>query len=184
MLRHTILIIILIILVAGLKSPNINAQEEDWNVFEFDNCGISVGHPYEDDIISSDEENLKIISITGIDSPVAVSMVIQVNCSDGSIPITGEVMEETKNTFMTDPGDFVEEEISLDKWTIDGETAGSVVIGSEPLRSALPFEEIIRTNHNDRSYEIILSLSSELNWDNELYQMIEEKTINSLKFID
>lgn len=184
MLKFSISICCLLILVVVSNSPIIYAQEKEWREYDFPNCGISLEHPYEDDIISSDEENLKIFSITDTDAPVAVSMVIQVNCSDGSTPITNPIMEEVKNTFMTDPGHFVQEDISLDKWTIDGEMAGSVVIGNEPFRSALPFDEIIKTNHNDKSYDIILSLSSELDWDNELYQMIREKSINSLKFLD
>ena len=105
-------------------------------MYENNNCGISLKHPYVSDIVLDDDRfnnSFKIQSFGDHTNPDSLNMTLMVSCINKSIPITYENMELARSGLLKDSKAIILEDISFNRTTIDGEAAGSVAI-SKPIK--------------------------------------------------
>lgn len=174
-------------------STNTFAQPT-WETYEDEDCGIKIDHQYEDDAISSDFVNeFTIYPIPHFDDPDFIFVYIEVTCSSPTTPITQEMMELAQTEAMT-PDTEVEghyaviyEEISFDKYSIDGELTGSVKAGGQSGFGDTGWVELVLlTNHGDKQYKINLGFvgGEGVSGFGKIYTTLQDHIIDSIEFTD
>lgn len=174
-------IAMIIVVPSSLAQPT-------WEVYENNNCGISLKHPYASDIVlDNDRSNnsFKIQSFQDLADPDSLNMTLMVSCIDKAIPITQENMELARSSLLKDSKAIVIEEISFNRTAIDGEVAGSVAI-SRPigLTDIKEIDKIIETNHSDQTYIIKLNFAGNegVSGFYNNYRYLSDNLIDSIKF--
>ncbi len=167
--------------------PSSRAQPT-WEMYENNNCGISLKHPYVSDIVLDDDRSnnsFKIQSFGDHTDPDSLNMTLMVSCINKAIPITYENMELARSGLLKDSKAIVLEDISFNRTTIDGEAAGSVAI-SKPisLTDINEIDKIIETNHSDHTYIIRLNFAGDegISGFYNNYKYLEDNLIDSIKF--
>ena len=167
--------------------PNSIAQPT-WELYENNNCGISLKHPYASDIIldnNKSNNSFQIHSFEDQSDPDSLNMTLMVSCIGKAIPITYENMELARSSLLKDSKAIVLEDISFNRTTIDGEIAGSVAT-SRPIGLAdiNEIDKIIETNHSDHTYIIKLNFTGDdgISGFFNNYKYLEDNIIDSIKF--
>lgn len=175
-------IAMIIVVPSSLAQPT-------WEVYENNNCGISLKHPYASDIvIDNDRSNnsFKIQSFQDLADPDSLNMTLMVSCIDKAIPITQENMELARSNLLKDSKAIVIEEISFNRTTIDGEVAGSVAI-SRPigLTDIKEIDKIIETNNSDQTYIFKLNFAGNegVSGFYNNYRYLSDNLIDSIRFL-
>jgi hypothetical protein len=195
MLEHLVGILIKIFIVVTLLTvfamvvvvPNSIAQPT-WELYENNNCGISLKHPYASDIILDNNKSNNSFQINSFEEqtdPDSMNMTLMVSCIGKAIPITYENMELARSSLLKDSNAVVLEDISFNRTTIDGEIAGSVAT-SRPIGLAdiNEIDKIIETNHSDHTYIIKLNFTGDegISGFFNNYKYLEDNIIDSIKF--
>ena len=167
--------------------PNSIAQPT-WELYENNNCGISLKHPYVSDIVldnNKSNNSFQIHSFEDYADPDSLNMSLLVSCIGKAIPITYENMELARSSLLKDSKAIVLEDISFNRTTIDGEIAGSVAI-SRPIGLAdiNEIDKIIETNHSDQTYIIKLNFTGDegISGFFNNYKYLEDNIIDSIEF--
>jgi hypothetical protein len=167
--------------------PNSIAQPT-WELYENNNCGISLKHPYASDIILDNNKSNNSFQINSFEEqadPDSMNMTLMVSCIGKAIPITYENMELARSSLLKDSKAIVLEDISFNRTTIDGEIAGSVAT-SRPIGLAdiNEIDKIIETNHSDHTYIIKLNFTGDegISGFFNNYKYLEDNIIDSMKF--
>jgi hypothetical protein len=167
--------------------PNSIAQPT-WELYENNNCGISLKHPYASDIILDNNKSNNSFQINSFEEqadPDSLNMTLMVSCIGKAIPITYENMELARSSLLKDSNAIVLEDISFNRTTIDGEIAGSVAT-SRPIGLAdiNEIDKIIETNHSDHTYIIKLNFTGDegISGFFNNYKYLEDNIIDSIKF--
>lgn len=189
--RILIKIFILVTLLAFnamiIVVPNSDAQPT-WETYVNKTCGILLKHPYQSDIVLDDnnsKKGFKIQSLKDPSDPDSMNMTLMVSCIDKAIPITQENMELARSSLLNDSRAVVFEDISFNRTTIDGETAGSVAINRPVgLTDIKEIDKIIETNHTDQTYVIKLNFAGNegVSGFYNNYRYLDDNLINSIKF--
>jgi len=165
-----------------------SSAQPTWELYENKNCGVSLKHPYVSDTIldnDSSDNNFQIYSFEDHTDPDSMNTTLMVSCIDKAIPITYEVMELAKSSLLKDSKAIVLEDISFNRTTIDGETAGSVAV-SKPvgLADITEVDNIIETNHSNQTYVIKLKFAGGegISGYYNNYKYLEGNLIDSFKF--
>lgn len=167
--------------------PTSTAQPT-WELYENNSCGISLKHPYISDIIldnDSSNYDFQIHSFEDFADPDSLNMTLMVSCIDKAIPITYEAMELAKSSLFEDSNATVLEDVSFNRTTIDGQTAGSVAISkSIGLTDLKEIDKIIETNHTDQTYIIKLNYAGDegISGFYNNYKYLDDNLIDSIKF--
>ncbi len=187
LIKIFILVTLLAVVVMIVVVPSSMAQPT-WEIYENNNCGISLKHPYASDIVSDNyksNNSFKIQSFETHTDPDSLNMTLMVSCIDKAIPITYENMELARSNLVKDSKAIVLEDISFNRTTIDGEAAGSVAI-SRPigLTDINEIDKVIETNHSDQTYIIKLNFTGDegISGFNNNYRYLEDNLIDSIKF--
>lgn len=178
-------------LVGLAPSTSIYAQST-WETYEDEDCGIKIDHSYQDDTISSDSQTeFSIYPMPHFDDPDFMFVHIKVDCSKPATPITQDIMTSAKTEAMTPDTRLqgqtavIYEDISFDRYTVDGETAGTVKAGgSSGIGETGWVENVILTNHGDKQYKINLGFvgSEGISGFGKIYSTLEEHVLNSIEF--
>ena len=195
MLKQLVRILIKIFIVVTLLAfnamiivvPKSDAQLT-WETYVNNTCEILLKHPYDSDIVlENDKSNksFKIQSFKDPSDPDSLNMTLMVSCIDKAIPITQENMELARSSLLKDSKADVFEDISFNRTTVDGETAGSVAV-SRPigLTDTKEIDKIIETNHSDQTYIIKLNFAGNegVSGFYNNYRFLDDNLINSIKF--
>ncbi len=187
LIKIFILVTLLVVVEMIVVVPSSTAQPT-WEIYENNNCGISLKHPYASDIVlDNDKSNnsFKIQSFETHTDPDSLNMTLMVSCIDKAIPITYENMELARSNLLKDSKATILEDISFNRTTIDGEAAGSVAI-SRPidLTDINEIDKIIETNHSDQTFIIKLNFTGDegISGFYNNYRYLEDNLIDSIKF--
>ena len=183
-----ILVTILVVISMVIVLPTSSAQPT-WESYENNACGISLKHPYLSDTILNNTgggNNFQIHSLKDRMDPDSMNMTLSVSCIEKAIPITYEVMELAKSSLLKDSNAIVYEDISFNRTTIDGETAGSVAV-SKPTGFAdiTEIDNIIETNHSNQTFVIKLNFAGDegISGFYNNYKYLADNLLDSIKFL-
>ncbi len=187
LIKIFILVTLLAVVAMIVVIPSSKAQPI-WEIYENNNCGISLKHPYASDIVLDNDKSNNSFEIQSFEThtdPDSLNMTLMVSCIDKAIPITYENMELARSNLLKDSKAIVLEDISFNRTTIDGEAAGSVAI-SRPigLTDINEIDKVIETNHSDQTYIIKLNFTGDegISGFNNNYRYLEDNLIDSIKF--
>ncbi len=187
-LINTYILVTLLAVIAMVVVVPISSAQPTWELYENEHCGISLKHPYVSDTILDNDDsdnNFQIYSFVDHADPDSMNMTLMVSCIDKAIPITYEVMELAKSSLLKDSKAIVLEDISFNRTTIDGETAGSVAV-SKPIGVAdiTEVDNTIETNHSNQTYVIKLNYAGGegISGFYNNYKYLEDNIIDSIKF--
>ena len=187
-LSKIFIVVTLLAVIAMIVVVPSSGAQPTWEMYENNNCGISLKHPYVSDIIlDNDKSNnsFKIQSFEDQSDPDSLNMTLMVSCINKAIPITYENMELARSSLLEDSKAIILEDISFNRTIIDGETAGSVAI-SRPiaLSDINEIDKIIETNHSDQTYIIKLNFAGDegISGFYNNYKYLEDNLIDSIKF--
>jgi hypothetical protein len=188
MINFLILVTILVIMAMVNVLPTSIAQPT-WELYKNNACGISLKHPFVSDTILDNTgaaNNFQIHSFKDPMDPDSMNMTLAVSCINKAIPITYEVMELAESSLVKDSKAIVYEDISFNRTTIDGETAGSVAV-SKPTRFAdiTELDNIIETNHSNQTFVIKLNFAGDegVSGFYNNYKYLADNLIDSIKFL-
>lgn len=185
-------IIMVIVVTIGIMSATpigfIQAQQPTWETYENKNCGISLKHPYETDIIQDNNGTGNKFQISSMKNPMdpnSMDVTLVVTCINKSIPITIEHMELAKASLLEEPGFVVYEDVSFNRTKVDGAVAGSfAAAGPTGLVDIKEVNSVVETNHNNQTYIIKLHFSGDDGtrgfYNN--YKYLEDNIIDSINF--
>src|SRR5687768_2354362 len=187
LIKIFIVVTLLTVFAMVVVVPNSIAQPT-WELYENNNCGISLKHPYASDIILDNNKSNNSFQINSFEEqadPDSLNMTLMVSCIGKAIPITYENMELARSSLLKDSNAVVLEDISFNRTTIDGEIAGSVAT-SRPigLGDINEIDKIIETNHSDHTYIIKLNFTGDegISGFFNNYKYLEDNIIDSIKF--
>jgi hypothetical protein len=187
LIKISIVVTLLAVFAMVVVVPNSIAQPT-WELYENNNCGISLKHPYASDIILDKNKSNNSFQINSFEEqadPDSLNMTLMVSCIGKAIPITYENMELARSSLLKDSNAIVLEDISFNRTTIDGEIAGSVAT-SRPigLGDINEIDKIIETNHSDYTYIIKLNFTGDegISGFFNNYKYLEDNIIDSIKF--
>lgn len=187
LIKIFIVVTLLTVFAMVVVVPNSIAQPT-WELYENNNCGISLKHPYASDIILDNNKSNNSFQINSFEEqadPDSLNMTLMVSCIGKAIPITYENMELARSSLLKDSNAIVLEDISFNRTTIDGEIAGSVAT-SRPigLGDINEIDKIIETNHSDYTYIIKLNFTGDegISGFFNNYKYLEDNIIDSIKF--
>jgi hypothetical protein len=187
LIKIFIVVTLLTVFAMVVVVPNSIAQPT-WELYENNNCGISLKHPYASDIILDNNKSNNSFQINSFEEqadPDSLNMTLMVSCIGKAIPITYENMELARSSLLKDSNAIVLEDISFNRTTIDGEIAGSVAT-SRPIGLAdiNEIDKIIETNHSDHTYIIKLNFTGDegISGFFNNYKYLEDNIIDSIKF--
>jgi hypothetical protein len=187
LIKIFIVVTLLTVFAMVVVVPNSIAQPT-WELYENNNCGISLKHPYASDIILDNNKSNNSFQINSFEEqadPDSLNMTLMVSCIGKAIPITYENMELARSSLLKDSNAIVLEDISFNRTTIDGEIAGSVAT-SRPigLGDFNEIDKIIETNHSDHTYIIKLNFTGDegISGFFNNYKYLEDNIIDSIKF--
>jgi hypothetical protein len=187
LIKISIVVTLLAVFAMVVVVPNSIAQPT-WELYENNNCGISLKHPYASDIILDKNKSNNSFQINSFEEqadPDSLNMTLMVSCIGKAIPITYENMELARSSLLKDSNAIVLEDISFNRTTIDGEIAGSVAT-SRPigLGDINEIDKIIETNHSDYTYIIKLNFTGDegISGFFNNYKYLEDNIIDSMKF--
>lgn len=187
LIKIFIVVTLLTVFAMVVVVPNSIAQPT-WELYENNNCGISLKHPYASDIILDNNKSNNSFQINSFEEqadPDSLNMTLMVSCIGKAIPITYENMELARSSLLKDSNAIVLEDISFNRTTIDGEIAGSVAT-SRPigLGDINEIDKIIETNHSDHTYIIKLNFTGDegISGFFNNYKYLEDNIIDSIKF--
>ena len=187
LIKIFIVVTLLTVFAMVVVVPNSIAQPT-WELYENNNCGISLKHPYASDIILDNNKSNNSFQINSFEEqadPDSLNMTLMVSCIGKAIPITYENMELARSSLLKDSKAIVLEDISFNRTTIDGEIAGSVAT-SRPIGLAdiNEIDKIIETNHSDHTYIIKLNFTGDdgISGFFNNYKYLEDNIIDSIKF--
>ena len=187
LIKILIVVTLLTVFAMVVVVPNSIAQPT-WELYENNNCGISLKHPYASDIILDNNKSNNSFQINSFEEqadPDSLNMTLMVSCIGKAIPITYENMELARSSLLKDSNAIVLEDISFNRTTIDGEIAGSVAT-SRPIGLAdiNEIDKIIETNHSDHTYIIKLNFTGDegISGFFNNYKYLEDNIIDSIKF--
>lgn len=188
LINFHILVTILVVMAMVIVLPTSNAQPT-WELYENNACGISLKHPFASDTILDNagvSNNFQIHSLKDRTDPDSMNMTLAVSCIEKAIPITYEVMELAKSSLLKDSKAIVYEDISFNRTTIDGETAGSVAV-SKPTGFAdiTEIDNIIETNHSNQTFVIKLNFAGDegISGFHNNYKYLADNLVDSIKFL-
>jgi hypothetical protein len=188
MINFLILVTIFVIMAVVNVLPTSSAQPT-WELYENNACGISLKHPFVSDTIldnASAANNFQIHSFKDPMDPDSMNMTLAVSCIDKAIPITYEVMELAKSSLVEDSKAIVYEDISFNRTTIDGETAGSVAVNKPTgFADITEIDNIIETNHSNQTFVIKLNFAGDegISGFYNNYKYLADNLIDSIKFL-
>jgi hypothetical protein len=187
LIKISIVVTLLAVFAMVVVVPNSIAQPT-WELYENNNCGISLKHPYASDIILDNNKSNNSFQINSFEEqadPDSLNMTLMVSCIGKAIPITYENMELARSSLLKDSNAIVLEDISFNRTTIDGEIAGSVAT-SRPigLGDIKEIDKIIETNHSDHTYIIKLNFTGDdgISGFFNNYKYLEDNIVDSIKF--
>ena len=187
LIKIFIVVTLLTVFAMVVVVPNSIAQPT-WELYENNNCGISLKHPYASDIILDNNKSNNSFQINSFEEqadPDSLNMTLMVSCIGKAIPITYENMELARSSLLKDSNAIVLEDISFNRTTIDGEIAGSVAT-SRPigLGDINEIDKIIETNHSDHTYIIKLNFTGDdgISGFFNNYKYLEDNIIDSIEF--
>lgn len=176
-----------VFVLAIMVFSKVNAQPT-WELYENENCALSLKHPYKNDIILESASGIfQVNSNKDIQDPDSLNMNMTISCLDERLPITKQAMNLTLSGLKQDLELVMYEENLFNETLIDGVkastvTAGGLIESSELLRA----HTVTEMNHDNNTYiiRIISSGNDGISGFFNNHNYFKDNILNSIKFIN